>query len=896
MLAAYAPVEPSGWGVIVQQPLAAANAPAIDLRHFFLTVVLVSAGIAAFLGVFIAHRIAVPLSRLESSAATIATGNLEEPVPALGHDEIGRLAVTFDEMRLSLKESRRQLEKANENFRVLLDATPAAVLLLDPEGIVMAANEIAATRLGKTLSEIMGTDIFSHLPPDLAETRKARLEEMKRSGRPIHFEDIDNNCHLDNYVHPIFTPAGDLACLAVLSVDITDRKRAEAVLATTKAQLEKTFAVMGEMVLLVDPATRTITACNPAVQDIFGYCPEEVVGRNTEFLHVDRAAYEEFGRRLFQALDQDGRAAFEFQMKRQDGSLIPCEHSVTEILDEAGRRTHMVGIIRDISERQQAEAALRQSEAHLREAQRIAHIGSWSMNLADNIIRWSDEMYRLYGVTKEEFPHTVDSLLQLLHPDDRPLLQRWIEQAIANLKPLELDFRIIRPDGTIRYIRGSGDLFTDPAGQPERIAGTAQDITERKRAEENIRQRTAELTALNALAHRVGTGLSLEEVTAAALDHPLYPSQPDLAMFYLREDDRLVFQKARPDLAALSEQEAQLRMGECLCGLALEEGKAVYSSNIHVDPRCTLPACKEAGMRSFAALPLLSGERILGVLGLAWVEAQDPKARAEFLETSAGEIAMGLHNALLYQQLQQHADQLDCRVRERTVQVQAANKELEAFAYSISHDLRAPLRAISGFAQIIARRHRAALNEEGQRYFDNIVLAAERMSHLIDDLLAFSRLGRKALTPRPVDLGEILEQVCRELADRVAAAGASLQVAQDLPAIPGDPTLLGQAFTNLLDNALTYRRPGVAPEIRVSWSMEDGRIVLAVADNGIGIAPEYQEKIFNVFQRLHSDEDYPGTGIGLAIVKKAAEMLGGQVWVESMVDQGSTFYVKLPKE
>lgn len=226
-------------------------------------------------------------------------------------------------------------------------------------------------------------------------------------------------------------------------------------------------------------------------------------------------------------------------------------------------------------------------------------------------------------------------------------------------------------------------------------------------------------------------------------------------------------------------------------------------------------------MRSFAALPLLSGERILGVLGLAWTEELELETRTEFLETIAGEVAMGLHNALLYRELQQHARELESRVRERTAQLQAANKELEAFAYSISHDLRAPLRAVSGFAQIIARRHRAALNEEGRHYVDNIVLAGERMGHLIDDLLSYSRLGRKALTIQPLALDKVVSQVLDELADRMAAAGAKVSVPEDLPVIPGDPTLLQQIFTNLLENALIYQRHDVAPKIRVSWSIEN---------------------------------------------------------------------------
>jgi PAS domain S-box-containing protein len=246
------------------------------------------------------------------------------------------------------------------------------------------------------------------------------------------------------------------------------------------------------------------------------------------------------------------------------------------------------------------------------------------------------------------------------------------------------------------------------------------------------------------------------------------------------------------------------------------------------------------------------------------------------------------------EELRKYREHLEEMVAERTAQLETANEDLEAFAYSVSHDLRAPLRAISGFAQIIAHRHRASLNEEGRHYFDNIVEASEHMSRLIDDLLRYSRLGRTAVRHQPVALGEVLAQVSDNLADRVAQTGAHLSLPDDLPVVHGDWTLLSQIFTNLLDNALIYHRPGVSPRVVVDCQVEADHVIVSVADNGIGIPPEFHTKIFNLFQRLHRQDQYPGTGIGLAIVKKAAELLGGHVWVESVVGEGSTFFVKLP--
>jgi PAS domain S-box-containing protein len=239
-------------------------------------------------------------------------------------------------------------------------------------------------------------------------------------------------------------------------------------------------------------------------------------------------------------------------------------------------------------------------------------------------------------------------------------------------------------------------------------------------------------------------------------------------------------------------------------------------------------------------------------------------------------------------------DELEQRVEQRTAELSAANRDLEAFSYSTSHDLRAPLRAISGFAQILVRREREALTEESRHHLDNIVEASAHMGRLLDDLLNYARLGRRAVNLQPVALAELLAQAVKTFAPRVSETGAELVIPRELPAIESDPTLLGQALGNLIDNALMYHRPGVPPRVEFACKLDAGHATLTVNDNGIGIPAEHFDKIFNPFQRLHGQEQYPGTGIGLAIVAKAVEMLGGRVRVESAVGAGSTFFVDLP--
>jgi PAS domain S-box-containing protein len=237
---------------------------------------------------------------------------------------------------------------------------------------------------------------------------------------------------------------------------------------------------------------------------------------------------------------------------------------------------------------------------------------------------------------------------------------------------------------------------------------------------------------------------------------------------------------------------------------------------------------------------------------------------------------------------------LEERVAERTAQLVSINEELKSYSYSISHDLRAPLRAIMGFSQILSQRHKLMMNDEGRQYIDHIVEASCRMEQLINDLLNYSRLGRKSLKIHLVSLSVLLDDICSDFRQKLNEIDAKLFIENELPEIHGDDSILRQIFINLIENAITYRRTGTQLVIKIGCSGDSDSHTVSVSDNGIGIPQEHWEKIFNIFQRLHSEEEYPGTGIGLATVRKAVTMLNGKVWVKSVPDAGSTFYIQLP--
>jgi light-regulated signal transduction histidine kinase (bacteriophytochrome) len=304
---------------------------------------------------------------------------------------------------------------------------------------------------------------------------------------------------------------------------------------------------------------------------------------------------------------------------------------------------------------------------------------------------------------------------------------------------------------------------------------------------------------------------------------------------------------------------------------------------------------RKEGISSRVFVPLIVKGNVIGVMTLASKNSNVySKPDLQILESLADQVGISMHNARMYGKVREFAATLEKRVEDRTAQLEVANKELEAFAYSVSHDLRAPLRHINGFIELLGKDQGSGVSEKNARYLQIICEAAKQMGELIDDLLTFSRMAREELRKTCLNPTPVVNDVVASLRSEIEGRTVRWMI-HELPMVTADPAMLKLVFVNLISNAQKFTRTRDVAEIEVGTIESDGKeIILFVKDNGVGFDMEYVHKLFGVFQRLHSKDEFEGTGIGLANVRRIISRHGGRTWAEGTVGVGASFYFSLP--
>jgi len=765
-------------------------------------------------------------------------------------------ATTKQTAKHSKKNDKESRIPDHESITNIIERISDGFVAFDAQMNYIYVNERSSQLLGRKPEDLIGRNYWKEFPEAKGTPFAEAYVRALETQTPIQFENY--YAPWDRWFENRIYPSKD--GLAIFFTEITERKRAEIQLKASEERLEHIVETIPDGIIMVN-REGAITYANSSAERILGLTRATIAERSYndpkwKITNVDGGPFPDEDL-PFSRVMTSNQAVYgvEHAIIYPDGRRIILSINATPMHDTQGELAGMIASITDITDRKQSEAMLKResdfSNALIDSLPGVFYFYDEQLRF----LRWNKNLEKVTGYTGEEIAKM--SPLDFFVESGKDLIAEHIKDVFTTgIADAEANF--ISKDGTLTpyYFTGLRTQIDDKTC----LIGVGVDITERKRAEEIME---ASERRLSLIFDTVSDVIFLLLVEPEDCYRFVSVNSTFLAVTGLTRDQ--VIGKRIEEV--LPETAHALVIGKYK--QAILENKTVRWEEVSVYPTGTLYG--EA-----AVTPAWDANGVCTHLIGSVHDITEIRSAEE-------EIRMLNHG-------------LEQRVVERTAQLQAANKELESFSYSVSHDLRAPLRAISGFAEIIARRHRASLNEEGQHYFDNIVHASERMGHLIDDLLNYSRIGRGAVRRETISLRDVLTPLSGDFATRLKEINGTLEIADDLPGVKGDKTLLNQIFTNLLENALTYRKPDTPSQIHVTWEAERKAVIICVRDNGIGIPTEYHEKIFNIFQRLHNEDDYPGTGIGLATVKKSVELLGGSVWVESEAGSGSNFFIKLPKE
>ena len=494
-------------------------------------------------------------------------------------------------------------------------------------------------------------------------------------------------------------------------------------------------------------------------------------------------------------------------------------------------------------------------------------IGEWDLDLETRRATRSLVHDRIFGYESGAPEWSYDIFLNRhVHPSDRGLVDAAFQRTLATNEPWDFECRIIRVDGEVRWIWARGSVYFGAGGEPARILGVVQDVSARKRTEA---ERDRVLKDLELERSRLATVFQQAPAAIAILRGPNHVFELANPYYHRLVGERELI--GRPIREALPDIRDQGFFE--LLDRVFRTGEPYRAQSRRVVFHDRESGREQETYQDFVYIPLREAD---GVISGIFVHAADVTEHQEARDALAAA-----------------QEELERRVEERTAELRTLNEELESFNYSVSHDMRAPLRSIDGFSHALLEDYEGELDDTGRHYLHRIRAGTERMGRLIDDLLDLSRLSRASGERRQVDLSALAEATLEQLRANEPGRNVCATVQPGLTTV-GDEGLLAVVLENLLGNAWKFTRQEERARIEFGASEQNGELVYYVRDNGAGFDERYVRKIFAPFQRLHAPTAFEGTGIGLAIVQRILRKHGGTIWARGRVDSGATFWFSLP--
>jgi PAS domain S-box-containing protein len=501
-----------------------------------------------------------------------------------------------------------------------------------------------------------------------------------------------------------------------------------------------------------------------------------------------------------------------------------------------------------------------------------------SKDLRGIITSWNNGAERMFGYKAHEI--VGHSVLELIPPERRQEEPGILARLRNGLRIDHYETVRRRKDGSDIHVSLTVSPVKDSTGKIVGASKIARDITERKRVE--LQQQV-----LYDLTSSVNRAVALPEIYGVAIDAICRSQLAQRAAILLSDAEGIMRFKAWRNLSEDYRQAVEGHSPWPRDAFAPEPICIDDVQGIQLDKHLKAAIIRE-GIRALAFLPITYEGRLLGKF-MVYYDAPHHFTPEELrpAQTIVNQVAFAIER-------RRNGENLERMVNERTASLREAIAQMEEFSYSVSHDLRAPVRAMQCYAEVLMEDYGSQLDENAKKYLDRIIHGGSRMDRLIQDILTYSRLSRREIQLHPISLDKLTREIVRQYQDLGSSAQAEISVEGQLMGVIGHEPSLTQAISNLLNNAVKFVPPNTTPKVRLSTERRNGDVRLWIEDNGIGIKPEYQHRLFNVFERVHPEKSYEGTGIGLAIVRKAAERMGGKAGVESDGVSGSRFWIQLP--
>ena len=641
-----------------------------------------------------------------------------------------------------------------------------------------------------------------------------------------------------------------LASLTVwtgFAVDFSERERSQSL-----ATVDRLAAIVecSNDAIIGKTINGIVTNWNPAAEAIYGYSSREIVGKSISIV-IPPGRQAEFENMLDKIRQGQRVSHYETERLRKNGQIVSVSLAVSPVKDKAGNLVGISTVARDITEHKRAEEKLRQASLYARSLIEASLDPLVTISRDGKITDVNRATEAVTGVSRERL---IGSDFSTYFTEPAKARQGY-EQVFAESRVTDYPLAIRHTSGKVTDVLYNASVFKNEVGEVEGVFAAARDITRRKQAEDELRLSRERL----ALAQKAGHSGTFDWDMQNNINH----------------------------WSAEVEEVYGIAPGEF--GGTYEDWEALVVPEDLITAKKAIEESLKTG--SFASEWRIrrrnDGE-------VRWITA---RAKVIFDDNGKPQRMLGLNMDVTErkraeEEVQRLNRELEQRVILRTAQLEAANKELEAFTYSVSHDLRAPLRHISGFSKLLTEEYGSNLAPGAKHHLQRIEEGTRRMGLLVDDLLNLGRIGRHEVRLQVTGLNSIVNETLADL--KAECEGRELQwKIGTLPFVECDPALMKQVFQNLLSNAVKFTRPRSQAVIEVGQSDQGGKAVVFVRDNGVGFNMKYSDKLFGVFQRLHRVEDFEGTGVGLATVQRIIQKHGGRIWAEAELDKGATFFFTL---